>query len=213
MAAGLDLTVELKNMDYDLNWINDIGLDVKSGICYTGSQEKYISALRRFYGKYDKNSIKVEEYYLAGDYENLMITVHALKSNARMIGAMEVSSGFEALETAAREKDAHFLEQMTPITMKAYKELIERLAPIKAMGEIYAADEISGEEARKIADELLAALDDFDDEQSRRLAQKLSGYPFRITWKDKLKEAEGFIDDFMYEEAAKIIKELYTVIE
>ena len=200
-------------MDYDLNWINDIGLDVKSGIGYTGSREKYISALRRFYGKYDKNSMKVEEYYLAGDYENLMITVHALKSNARMIGAMEVSSGFEALETAAREKDAPFLEQMTSITMKAYKELIERLAPIEAMGEVRAADEISGEEARKTADELLAALDDFDDEQSRRLAQKLSGYPFRITWKDKLKEAEGFIDDFMYEEAVNIIKELYTVIE
>ncbi len=200
-------------MDYDLNWLAELGLDIKSGIGYTGNQEKYVSSLQRFYKNYDKNRAKVEEYYSVGDYENLMITVHALKSNSKMIGALEVSGGFEAMEAAARENDASFLNKMTPITMKAYKELVERLAPIAKLGDVRAADEISGKEAKKTVSELLAALDDFDDELSKRLARKLSGYPFRITWREKLKEAEGFIDDFMYDEAAEIVKELYQVIE
>ena len=42
---------------------------------------------------------------------------------------------------------------------------------------------------------------------------KLSGYPFRITQKEKLKEAIGFVDDFLYDEAAEIIKEIYETIE
>jgi chemotaxis protein histidine kinase CheA len=142
-----------------------------------------------------------------------MITVHALKSNAKMIGAMEVSSGFEALETAAREHDTAYLQEMIDVTMKAYEELIVMLEPLKEMETVRDVNEISAEEARKTAEELLEALDDFDDELSKKLVEKLSGYPFRITWKEKLKEASDFIDDFMYDEAADVIRELSTVIE
>nr|MCR5788891.1 Hpt domain-containing protein [Lachnospiraceae bacterium] len=184
-----------------------------TGIDYTGGGARYASSLQRFYNNYEKNRTKVETFFQEKDYENLMITVHALKSNAKMIGATELSSGFESLETAARENDGDFIEQMTPITMNAYKELIEKLAPISQLGEIRAVDEISAEEARETADKLLEALDDFDDELSKKLVAKLSGYPFRITWSEKLKEASDLINDFMYEEAADIIRELYGVIE
>ena len=73
--------------------------------------------------------------------------------------------------------------------------------------------EISGEEARQTADKLLAALDDFDDEEAKRLAKILSGYPFRMTQADKLKEAVSFIEDFMYDEAADIIRQIVSTIE
>jgi HPt (histidine-containing phosphotransfer) domain-containing protein len=200
-------------MEQDMTWLYGTGLDVKAGLDYTGGQEKYLSALQRFYRNYEKNRDKVSEFFEAKDNENLMITVHALKSNARMIGAMELSSGFEALETAAGEKDEEFLRQMMPVTMKAYGELIEKLSPIGEMEGLRAADELTAEEAQKTAKELLEALDEFDDELAGQLVQKLSGYPFRITWRDKLKEAAGCIDDFMYDEAAKIIREILPAIE
>ena len=69
------------------------------------------------------------------------------------------------------------------------------------------------EAARRTADELLTALDDYDDELSKELALKLSCYPFRITQRDLLHKAGSFIDDFMYDEAAEIIKEIYPDIE
>ncbi len=200
-------------MELDLTWLKETGLDVENGLAYTGGQVKYLSALQRFYKNYEKNRAKVREFYFAQDYENLMITVHALKSNAKMIGAMEVSSGFEALETAAREHDTAYLQEMIDVTMKAYEELIVMLEPLKEMETVRDVNEISAEEARKTAEELLEALDDFDDELSKKLVEKLSGYPFRITWKEKLKEASDFIDDFMYDEAADVIRELSTVIE
>ena len=62
-------------------------------------------------------------------------------------------------------------------------------------------------------DELLAALEDYDDELSKELAIKLSCYPFRITQSNKLTEASGYIDDFMYDEAAELIREIYPHIE
>ncbi|MCR5733966.1 MAG: hypothetical protein K6G22_05085 [Lachnospiraceae bacterium] len=200
-------------MEYDVNLLDSLGIDTEAGIGYTGGQDKYVAALQRFYKSYDKNRAKVEEYYNNLDIESYMITVHALKSNAKMIGAMQLSRQFEMLETAARENDRKTIDENTMKTLVEYKALVDRLKPIASMGDVHAADEISAEEAVKTADELLEALDDFDDETSKKLVKKLSGYPFRLTQRDLLAKAAGYIDDFMYDEAADIIKEICTQIE
>ncbi len=197
----------------DLAWIKDIGLDTEAGMEYTGGQEKYLSAVGRFYKNYGKNKAKVEEYYRAKDTESYMITVHALKSNAKMIGAMELSRDFEMLENAARNNEADVIEENTTPVMMKYDRLIEMLKPIEEMGDVRTSDEISGDVARETADKLMEALDDFDDELSKELAVKLSGYTFRITQAEKLKEAIAYIEDFMYDEAADLIKEIVPAIE
>ncbi len=197
----------------DITWLSETGLDTKTGISYTGGQDKYISALQRFYKNYERNRAKVCEYLEAKDYENYMITVHALKSNAKMIGARDLSTLFETLEMAARNNEIGVIEPQNAVALKEYDELIQKLAPIGAMGDVRAADEISAEVARETIDKLLAVLDDFDDEEAKRLAKILSGYPFRMTQADKLREAVALIEDFMYEEAAEIIRQIAPAIE
>ncbi len=197
----------------DITWLNEAGLDTKTGISYTGGQDKYISALWRFYKNYEKNRAKICEYLEAKDYESYMITVHALKSNARMIGARDLSTLFETLETAARNNETGLIEAQNAVALKEYGDLIQKLAPIGAMGDVRAADEISADVAREIVDKLLEALDDFDDEGAKELTKILSGYPFRLTQAEKLKEAVSFIEDFMYDEAAAIIRQIAPEIE
>ena len=94
-----------------------------------------------------------------------------------------------------------------------YKGVIEVLRPIGEMETVKVAGELTADEARKTADELLAALDDFDDDLSALLAGKLMGYPFRLTQKQKLREAAQYIGDFMYDEAAELIREIIPGIE
>ena len=200
-------------MGTDLTWLTETGLDTQAGISYTGGQEKYISALSRFYKNYGKNKAKVEEMLEAGDYESYMITVHALKSNAKMIGARDLSTLFETLETAARDNDIGLIEAQNAVAMNEYAKIIEKLAPVADLGDVRASDEISADAAKETADKLLAALDDFDDELAKELAKKLSGYPFRMTQAGRLREAIGFIEDFMYDEAADIVRELIPAIE
>ncbi len=197
----------------DITWLNETGLDTKTGISYTGGQDKYISALWRFYKNYEKNRAKICEYLEAKDYESYMITVHALKSNAGMIGARDLSTLFETLETAARNNETGLIEAQNAVALKEYGDLIQKLAPIGAMGDVRAADEISAEAAREIVDKLLEALDDFDDEGAKELTKILSGYPFRLTQAEKLKEAVSFIEDFMYDEASAIIRQIAPEIE
>ena len=200
-------------MKYDLEWIAGLGIDIKTGLDYTGNEDKFVSAIQRFCKGYEKNKSKIDEFYGAGDYENYMITVHALKSNAKMIGAMGLSKMFETLEMASRNGDKATVDGNNAGAVNAYKDLVDKLKPVCELGDVKAPNEITAEEARETADKLLEALDDFDDDLSKELVNKLSGYPFRITQKEKLKEAIGFVDDFLYEEAAEIIKEIYETIE
>ncbi len=194
-------------MDMDLTWLQESGLDIRTGMDYTGGKEKYLSALQRYCKNYEKNRTNVEAFYSEQDFENYQITVHALKSNSRMIGAAELGDLFEELEMAAKAEDAETISQKTRPALQAYGNLIQALSPIKEMEKVKVAGELSAEEAKEVCQKLLAALDDFDDELSKELAEKLCGYPFRPTQKNRLKQAIEQIDDFLYDDAAEIIKE------
>ena len=80
------------------------------------------------------------------------------------------------------------------------------------MEDLKADGELNAEEAKEVLENLLNPLDEFDDDNSLEYARKLMGYPFRVTQKNRLKEAIDLISDFMYEEAIEIIKEISTEI-
>lgn len=200
-------------MEFDLKEAEKLGVDPKTGMEYTGGKDRYLSALQRYYKSSETNKRKVREYLSEGDMENFCITVHSLKSNSKMIGATELASRFEELEISSREGDEEFLRAHTEKAMEKYEELLDALSPLGEMESLKSPGELTAEEAGKTAEELLAALDDFDDEVSLQLAEKLSGYPFRITQRGKLREATELIRDFMYDEAAELIREIIPEIE
>lgn len=199
-------------MGFDMTLLKEAGLDTDAGQGYTGGEDKYLSAVRRFIRNHEKNKAGIMEYHEERDLESYSIAVHALKSNSRMIGAAMLGNLFEELETAAKAGDTETIDDKTSAALASYDELIEKLKPVGGLDEVIVPGELSADEARDTADRLLAALDDFDDELSKELALKLAGYPFRITQRDMLEKAVGFIDDFMYDEAAELVKEIYPSI-
>lgn len=200
-------------MAFNMDRIRALGADVDLGLEYTGGKDKYISALQRFYKSSANNLEKMKNALKDEDLESLEITVHALKSNSLMIGASGLSEMFETLETACRDKDMAAVNANIRPTLEEYSRYIEALKPLGEMATYTAPGELSADEAKETADRLLEALDDFDDDLSAELANKLSGYPFRITQNGRLKEAIEYIGEFMYDEAAEIIREIYTAIE
>ena len=197
----------------DLSFLNENGISTEEGIGYTGGEEKYISALQRFFKGYENNRDQVKEFLATSDTEGFCVRVHSLKSNAKMIGADGLALAFEELENVSRRFDLAAMKEKTGPALDLYADVIEAIRPIGEMEPVKASGEIGAEEARETADKLLEALDDFDDELSAELVRKLKGYPFRLTQKEKLKEAEEHIADFMYDEAAELIREVIPSIE
>lgn len=197
----------------DISFLDAKGIDTRTGIEFTGDKEKYISALKRYFNGFEDNSKKVCELYEKGDMDNYSITVHALKSNSKMVGAMALAELFEKLEIASREGGITYVRENHKKMLDAYRDFVELIRPIGEADVEPPADEIDAERAKEIISELLEALDDFDDEKSKDLAGKLLGYPFRLAQKELLGKAIKLIDDFMYDDAAGIIKEISETIE
>lgn len=200
-------------MSFDFTWLKEKGINVENGLAYTGGEEKYASALQRYLKGYEKNRKTIEDLLQSKDIEGYAIRVHAMKSNSRMIGADGLAAAFEELELAVARGDADYIEGSTGEALDQYDEVIRIIEPAGELGEVQPPDEISAGAAKEMAEQLLEALDEFDDEQSAELAAKLQGYPFRITQMEKLKKATELINDFLYDEAAELIKEIVPTIE
>ena len=197
----------------DIRRLEENGIAAKTGIAYTGGEEKYLSALQRFYKGYESNVKAVNDFLSASDTKNYGVKIHALKSNARMIGANPLADAFEELEMAAKSGSDSLLREKTPAALIEYAKVIEAIRPIGEMEPVRIHGELAADEARKTAERLLQALDDFDDDLAAGLANKLRGYPFRITQKTMLQDAVRYISDFMYEEAADRIRSIIPAIE
>lgn len=200
-------------MDYDLNSLKEVGVDVDKGIEYTRSEDKYLSAIQRYYKSYSINRDKLEGFYENKDLNDYRIVAHSLKSNSRMIGLNDMADSFELLENAANNNDIDTINNNHLSVLDNYNKCINMLKPIGEMKLVKPEDEISSIEAKETATKLLEALDDFDDELSSELIHKLSGYPFRITQRKLLDKAIAYVEDFLYDDAAAIIKDLENTIE
>ncbi len=197
----------------EFNDLAEAGLNVSEGISYTGRDDKYLSAIQRFYRAYQSNREKIEKCREEKDYENYTVLVHALKSNARTIGADELSDMAFELESKGKEKDEKYINEHTSILMSEYERVIDIVSNYGEMEEVKPFDEIDANEALEVHKLLLEALEDFDDEKSLSLVDKLNGYPFRPNQKNKLKEARRYIEDFCYDEATEIIQDMAAFIE
>ena len=89
--------------------------------------------------------------------------------------------------------------------------LVEQLKPLGVDAGSAPAAELSADKAAKTAQELLDALDEYDDELSAKLASALTGYPFEAGQREMLDKAIAYIGDFMYDEAADIIRDITAV--
>ena len=200
-------------MDYDLTWLEEIGVDISEGLEYTRHIDKYISSLQKYYKNYKTNCNKMREYYDNKDWKNYCIVAHSLKSNSRMIGAKTFADKFEKLEHASRAEDVNTIDSMHNILLSEWSEFAGKLSKIEDYSEDVMAEELSFEEAKRTAGKLMEALDDFDDVTSKELVLKLSGYPFSEELKERLKEASDYIDDFLYDDALEIIREFDRELE
>ncbi len=189
------------------------GFDIETGFSYTGGQDRYFSAIQRFYRSYGKMSAAIAESEAGEDVETYTRNVHSLKSNAMMIGALALSEKAKQLEQSGRDGDLAAIHTETPHLMELYANSIAALKPYGEMAQVLAAGEITGAEARKVGAELLEALDDFDDERSSKLVSTLSGYPFRFTQRNMLNDARDHIENFEYDEALDLIKAILEQVE
>ncbi|MBR1741181.1 MAG: response regulator, partial [Lachnospiraceae bacterium] len=80
------------NPEYDLDFLKESGMDVDAGLSYCGGEQSlYFEMLRDFTISCKEKLSQADRLYLDKNWHEYEVAVHAMKSNAKMIGAISAS--------------------------------------------------------------------------------------------------------------------------
>lgn len=172
--------------------LNCEGIDTGQGIKNCGGNEEYLSVLERFYSAISSQADEIEGYFTGNDIKNYTIKVHALKSSARIIGAMELSEKARLLEEAGNENNIDYIRDNTAELLSMYRSYENILSdiseksedlpdiPAETLADAYGGlSEFTGmqdyELARMVVDSLKEyRLPEADEERFKRIDSKLA---------------------------------------
>ena len=188
------------------------GLDVKEGIQNSGTKELFLSLLGDFYKLIDQKSTKVEKCLADGLIRDYTIEVHALKSTARMIGAMELSEKFYRLEQLGNAEDEKTLALETPDVLSLYRSYKPILEPFARMNE-QEKQEVPVEDIIAELENLKSAMDCFDLDGADEAMHKLEGYVFPEGCQSKVETLSAFVADVAMEDVMHLSDELIAELQ
>ena len=204
---------EAVELEATQNDIADIpGINMKEGIENSGSKELFLSLLVDFYKLIDQKAVKVEKCLADGLLREYTIEVHALKSTARMIGALELSEKFYQLEKLGNAEDQITLEKLTPDVLSLYRSFKSLLEPFaKSMEQ--EKDTVPTEEMIKTLNQLRDAIDGFDLDEADNAMHKLEGYAFPENCRTKVEQLSAFVADVAMEDVMRLTEELIQQLQ
>ncbi len=129
----------------EAKWYENIeGIDGALALKNSGSEDSLRTVIKIFYDSAPAKTGELEGFFGAGDWANYTIKIHALKSSAKLIGAMELSEAAQALELAGKSGDEAFLREHHTAFMEQYARFREVLAPLCGEEEVQEPETESG---------------------------------------------------------------------
>ena len=96
------------------------GIDADAALKSCGSEAALKDVCQIFYDSMDVKEKELRTFYDGEDWENYTIKIHALKSSARLIGALSLGVDAEALEMAGKKGDIDYIKQNHERVMEDY---------------------------------------------------------------------------------------------
>ena len=182
-------------------------IDGEAAIKNSGSEDAFQSVLKIFYESIPDRSTELEEFYSSENWESYTIKIHALKSSAKLVGALGLSKQAELLEKAGKENDIAYIKEHHTNAMEDYLKFQEILSPL------YAAEEDSD---KPVADEYLMegiyeglkeAAEEMDCDMVEEILKEIDGYAIPANEKEKFGLVREKADMLDYMGMLEVLKE------
>lgn len=183
------------------------GLNVEEGMNNCGSMELFYDLLNTFYKLIDSKSEKVEQCLSEGLIRDYTIEVHALKSMARMIGALELSEQFYQMEMLGNAGAKEEIEKQTPevlVHYRSYKELLKD----HVKTDVEEKTAVSYEQVEETLTRLHDAMDSFDLDAADEAMKDLEGYDLSEDIRTMVDKLGVLVTDVAMEEVMALTEEI-----
>ena len=189
------------------DWLREISeLDVNQGIINCGSEDSLMSVLEVFHQTAEIKADEIENYYSEGDLNNYTIKVHALKSSARIVGALELSNLARDLEMAGKAGDLEVLHRDTGTLLKMYRELNEKLSPMDIVTKELL--ELPREQWIEVLQMIREAAERMDFGEIEAIFHELRDYVLASEDEKAVKEMEGMLLQLDFEGISTLTESL-----
>ena len=178
----------------ELDW-----LDTSVGLKNSGAVDAYLPLLELFYKSLEEKADEIENFYTAGDYTNYTIKVHAIKSSARIIGAVEFGEDAQLLENAGKNGDLDYIHAHHAEFMHKLRSFKEPLAEF--FGDVDSADKPEADEGlmSEVLEEIKSAADDMNCDRLQEIFSDMGGYRIPSTLAELWKSIKAAVDKYDYE--------------
>ncbi|SFH69070.1 Signal transduction histidine kinase [Pseudobutyrivibrio sp. OR37] len=189
---------------------NEPFIDVNKGIEATGDEDTYLIVCKSFYDTaLDKINL-IRKYQESGDIKNYTIQVHALKSSARLIGALDLSEKALVLEMAGKEGNIDLINTNTPETLFIYKYVYDRLDSFYNAGEASASatsdkEPISEEEVTEAYSVLKELVEQMDFDGASDVIETLKEYALSTEDEEKVSKLGSALQIFDWDAMEEIL--------
>ena len=190
--SAAEVPVELAALS-ELDW-----LDTSVGMKNSGSVEAYLPLLELFYSSLEEKAAEIESFYAAGDYADYTIKVHAIKSSARIIGAVEFGEDAQLLENAGKSGDVDYIHEHHAAFMQTLRGFKESLAEFFA-GDSSDKPEADADLMADAFEEIKSAADDMDCDRLQEIFEELSDYRIPADVAELWASIKAAVDKYDYE--------------
>ena len=193
----------------DMLWIRQVdGLDVDEGIKNSGGVTVYVISIKDYYDTIDLNADAIEEAYNAGDIKLYTVKVHALKTSARIVGAMELSALAEHLEEAGKKNDLDFINGHTKKLLADYRRYKTLLSKLEASQESQGEEDktpINPEELKEAYEALKELVQQMDFDGAEMVLSEVQQYKLPDEDDKKIKELRKALKRFDWDDMENLL--------
>ena len=175
--AAEDAEAGPETMPEDMLWVDEVeGIVMAEGIKNSGGISSYINSLNLFYDTIDSTADTIEKAYADGDIRLYTVKVHALKSSARIIGAVSLSEEAQRLEDAGNNEDMGYINAHAEGFMADFKAFKEKLSRLREKPEDESKEEIPQDELEGAYEAIRESIPQMDYDAVEMVLGQLKDY-------------------------------------
>ena len=161
---------------------------------------------------YEKKRKNIMKLHSEGNYKDLGIAVHALKGNARFMGATALYNIAMSIETRANRSEIEFVDCALPLLYyqweKSYRGIELFLEEFKRMELIKDTSDTFVQYDENYIEKLIEYTDNFQPEPALKLIDQILRQDITAEHAKKLRLAAEYLEELEYDEAMTVFKEM-----
>ena len=188
------------------------GIDADAALKSCGSEEALNQVMQIFYDSMDVKEKELSTFFDEEDWNNYTIKIHALKSSARLIGALGLGDDAEALEMAGKGGDIDYIKANHERVMSdytAYRDVLKAVVVAEEDDPLQDDDlpAVDQDVLNDVYERIRSLAADCDDMGISDALSELDGFSIPEEEKNRVNSIREAIDNFDFDAITEALSE------